>query len=235
MKRRIGVIGLDWERGIPLALAMRDYGYHSVIAYHPHGMVWEPPPNTNPETVTLLDQWAIPTTSQIDTLAQYCDLIFMCQPVEPETWLQLATSPLRVRPLPTVITYPAAQTDLDVLADTYQPLDLGYSPIWDTHPNPLERLINPTEQIRVAGSPGVWRAVESAWRPIINTIPVRSHGLPTGALFINVARMASLDPHGPSEGIAKVLPLVTETLRPPDGDVDSPAPPETRGEAHSEG
>jgi hypothetical protein len=232
VKRRIGVIGLDWERGIPLALAMRDYGYHSVIAYHPHGMVWAPPDGTPPETVDLLERWAIPTTSRLDTLADYCDLVFVCQPAEPEMWLHLATGPIRVRPLPTVVTYPIAQPELDSLAGMCESLDLGYSPIWDTQPNPLERLVNPTEQIRVAGSPGVWKAVEAAWRPIINTIPVRSHGLPTGALFINVARMAALDPHGSlSEGIAKVLPLVTETLKPPRGDVDSPPPSETQGEA----
>lgn len=220
MKLRIGVIGLDWDRGVPLALVLRDYGGHSVIGYDPSGTMYgrgriDPPPHK--EIRDMLDAWQLPVTDRMDIFAQYCDLVFVTS--DPSRWQplwELAVYPRRGAALPVVLTHPLSQAEVTTANLRCRPeLDIGYSPTPGDRETGIRLLTVPEGPIRFAGSEHTHAKLETAWRHIVNTVPVRRYPLTSiGAVF--------------SEGTVVGSPLAPVTLEPPPAGVDNPPPVESQ-------
>lgn len=217
---KIGICGLNWDIGIPLALTLRDYGRHAVIAYGETGQQeWtrcDPPPER--EAQILLEQWGLPITDRIQLFTDYCDLVFACEPDlvgTPFAWLNRART--RIERLPVVVACPLPTPQvMTAWARGLRRLDLGYSPLYIDRSNGISQLSNPDGPIWVSGSEQVHQAVELAWRPVVNTVPVRR--VPLGYQII---------PAGVSEGPGEGSPLATERLAAPPRDVDNPPPIES--------
>lgn len=214
MKIRIGVIGLDWDRGIPLALVMRDYGGHSVIGYDPSGSMYgkgrvDPPPDR--EIRDLLDAWQLPVTDRMDLFAEYCDLVFVT--THPSQWhplWSLAVHPRRGTALPVVLTHPLTHAEVNDANLRCRPeLDIGYSPLVSDRTTGIRTLASPERPIMFAGSEHTHAKLEIAWRHIVNTVPVRRHPLSSvGTVFTNIPGDRS--------------PLAPVTLEAPGAGVDNP-------------
>ena len=222
---KIGILGLDWDIGIPLALTLRDYGRHSVIAYgelDQAGQILrlcDPPPER--EVQTLLEQWGIPITDRMQLFAEYCDLVYICQPDlvgASLAWLDQYRQAPQQGQLPLVVACPL-QTPLVLKAWNrgFRWLDFGYQPCYIDRSNGIDRLANPAGPIYVAGSEHVHTWVEMAWRPVVNTIPVRR--VPLGYQIL---------PAGVPEGTVVGSPVATERLGALLGDVDNPPPVENQ-------
>lgn len=224
---RIGILSLDWDLGIPLALTLRDYGRHDVIAYGDRDEMdtllnpkkWDNP-EPEREARSLLEDWYIPVTDRLNLFVDYCDLVFSCE-IAPGLLPSLDQARhQRNELLPLIYACPLPNPRLLVAWDRkHRRLDLGYSPLNTDRTNGIARLSNPQGPIWVGGSDTVYRAVELAWRPVCNTVPVCQ--VPLGQQI----RLAQ-----PSEGIVGGSPLATERLGAPGGHVDTPQPPESRGE-----
>lgn len=215
---KIGILGLDWDIGIPLALTLRDYGRHSVIAYgDPAELAQKADPPPEKEALELIQEWAIPITDRMDVFAEHCDLVFACQKDVFYGLLQWLNRTRDGRqPLPVVAAFPmpdGSPVALKAWARVHRNLDLGYFPLYIDRSNGIGRLSNPGGPVYVAGSEPVHRAVELAWRPVVNTIPVRR--VPLGYQII---------PAGVLEGTVEGFPVATEPLGAPPGDVDNPPP-----------
>ena len=218
---KIGILGLDWDIGIPLALTLRDYGRHSVIAYGDPAeistMIELDRRSASVEARTLLEQWMIPVTDRMQLFAEYCDLVYICQPDlvgASLAWLDQYRQAPQQGQLPLVVACPL-QIPLVLKAwdRGFRWLDFGYQPCYIDRSNGIGRLSNPGGPIWVAGSENVHTWVEMAWRPVVNTVPVKR--VPLGYQIL---------PAGVSEGIVVGSPVATDGLGMPPGDVDNPPP-----------
>lgn len=223
MRSRVGIIGLSWDMGIPLALALRDYGNHDVVCYGEPDL-WSrlageiDGPDTMPELEIrhMLETWMLPITDRIDIIAGYCDIVMVCSP--PDRWQPLwllGMQTPRVQPLPVVLCYPLLPTEISTAWERVQPvLDVGYCPWWTTRRDALAIFTNKTGEILLAGSEAVHHRFEAMWRHIRNTIPIRRVPLANSRLL--------------NEGIGdrSLLPVVTPE-HPPAG-VDNPPPSENQ-------
>lgn len=222
---KIGILGLDWDIGIPLALALRDYGRHAIIAYGDpqeiDKMILAGQREASREARTLLDEWAIPVTDRMQLFVEYCELVYVCEPDlvgMPLGWVDRYRSNLTRLPL--VVACPLQiPLVLKAWARSYHRLDFGYQPCYTTRADGINRLTNPGGAIWVAGSETVHAVVERAWRPVINTVAVKR--APLGHQIL---------PAGVPEGTVVGSPLATERLEGLLGHVDNPPPVERQGE-----
>lgn len=221
MRTRVGIIGLSWDMGIPLALALRDYGEHDVVCYgEPElwsqlaGEIDGPDSMPEREVRHMLETWMLPITDRMDVIAGYCDIVMVCSPPHQwqPLWLLGMTTP-RVRPLPVVLCYPLLPTEVSIAWERVRPtLDIGYCPWWTTRQHALAVFTNREGEILLAGSEAVHTRFEQMWRHICNTIPIRRVPLANARLL--------------NEGTDDRPPVPVVTSETPPAGVDNPPPPE---------
>lgn len=162
---RVGVFGSSATATL-LALAMRDYGNHSVV-----GLGLNLRAVDDIEALASWGHLPIPDCGTLDRLVEYgSDVVFYCESRFPSEFYAAVARSDR-RPV-LVIASPIHPNWAEAIARG-APAGIGVVQMGDLTTNRLDRLLTPPSlHARVLrGDQDVARTVERLWRPIVNTIP----------------------------------------------------------------